>query len=610
MTNEFGSANSLEARGGLFDSMEDEDVSEPSTAPETTDFPELPSDVAEHISQRTANNDVTQTVNQKKNKKSRSKVKAMMLLVPLAAALICAVVYLNTHVMLGELFGKHVIYSYQTTDIDLSGSDYPDYSPISGLKSLEKIDLTNSSFSELSDLYGCESLKKVLLKDRELSAKECLSFYSHLPDALLICKVNINGVVYDSQVTQITLKKTDAEFQTLYGALGNLKFLDMTSCEVSEDTYKALSEDLPECVIIIRTTICGREYTTDAETIRFEGEITKTEADQVVYFKNLKSVDIRYCTNPEMLKGFLDKHPDIKLVESIELLGKQFGTEDEEIDLRGKQFTLSQVKSALDIALPKMKKLKKIDMCGCGLSNDQMEKLCKSYPEIKFVWMLHLVKWDIRTDAVIFSALNSDGKEIYDQYDYALIFKYCTDLRALDLGHSIITDISAISSLKKLRAVILTDNKIKDISAFSTLTDLEFIEMNATNKVSSLEPLRGLRNLKYINLWGSVGISDLSPLYDHESLEIAIFERTVPKDERSRFCSSNPNCKTFYKVDSQKITTNSVWRDNPYRKKIKNLFGKKNAEGILIREWKYVVGFDEKTGEYIVDYNTDQYAFM
>ena len=97
MTNEFGSANSLEARGGLFDSMEDEDVSEPSTAPETTDFPELPSDVAEHISQRTANNDVTQTVNQKKNKKSRSKVKAMMLLVPLAAALICAVVYLNTH---------------------------------------------------------------------------------------------------------------------------------------------------------------------------------------------------------------------------------------------------------------------------------------------------------------------------------------------------------------------------------------------------------------------------------------------------------------------------------------------------------------------------------
>ena len=425
----------------------------------------------------------------------------------------------------------------------------------------------------------------------------------------MICDININGVVYDSQISDLVLKDKDTDVQLLYAALRNLKFLDLTDCEVSDETYGSLSEAIPDCLIVMRTTVCGVEYTTDSETVKFEGRVTKADADKLLMFKKLKAIDIRFCTNPEILDGVLSGRSDIKYVASIEILGKQFGTEDELIDLRGQKYTFDEVKAALDSALPKMKAVRKIDMCGCGLSDAEMEKLSAAYPGIKFVWMLRLANWNLRTDAVIFSALNSDGNEIYDQNHYARIFRYCTDLRALDLGHSIITDISGIASLKKLRAVILTDNKIRDISAFAELKDLEFIEMNATNKVKSLEPLRGLQNLKYVNFWGSVGISDLSPLYDHESLEIAIFERTVPEEERERFMKSNPRCKTFFKVDSNKITTNIEWRENPYRKNIKNLFGRRDDAGVLIREWKYVVGFDEKTGEYILDYNTDQYAY-
>ena len=239
-----------------------------------------------------------------------------------------------------------------------------------------------------------------------------------------------------------------------------------------------------------------------------------------------------------------------------------------------------------------------------------MEQLCNDYPNIKFVWMVRFVNWTVRTDAVMFSTLNSEGKSKYTQVDYAPLFKYCTDLVALDLGHSRITDISAIASLKKLRAVILMDNKITDISAFAELKDLEFIEMNATNRVKSVEPLKDLKNLKYINLWGSMGISDLSPLYNHENLKIVIFERTVPKEEQENFIKSNPNCDTYFDMESVRYSTNTAWRENPYRKKIKSLFGRTDANNVLIREWKYVVGFDEKTGDYILDYNTDQYSIM
>lgn len=601
MSNQFGSANSLETSGGFFDSDKETISAEAEPSTEITDSTERSSDMHTDKPKK--------KVGKAAKKRSGISARTVFLLILAGSVAICVIVFLSTHIMLGELFAKHEIFSTDTTVINLSGSDYSDYKDLSHLKSLESIDLTNSSFSDLSDLYGCEKLKTVILSDRELSANECIEFYSHVPNALLICRVNIDGKTYDSQLTQLTLEETDEHTQALYAALRNLKLLDMTACEVSQDTFMTLAKAMPECLIIMRTTICGVEYTTDSKVLKYQGEVTAADADRVELFKNLASVDLRDCSNPQIFDEFLSSHPSVKLVESVDLLGKKFGSEDELIDLRGQKYTLNEVKAALEETLPKLKSVKKIDMCGCGLSDKEMEQLCSEYPDIKFVWMLHLVKWDIRTDAVIFSALNSNGNEIYNQNDYAPIFKYCTDLRALDLGHSIITDISAISSLKKLRAVIFTDNKIKDISSFAELKDLEFIEMNATNKVGSLEPLRGLQNLRYVNFWGSVGITDLSPLYDHEKLEIAIFERSIESDEQERFKNSNPNCKTFFKVDSRKITTNSTWRENPYRKYLKDHFGKKNDQGILIREWKYVVGFNEETGEYIVDYNTDQYAY-
>ena len=529
-------------------------------------------------------------------KSNRRKAILIFALVSVAAACVCA--YLHTHAILGNLFGRHEIYSSKTTEINLSGSDYKDYSQLSKVKSLEVIDLTNSSFVSLSDLYGCRRLKKIILTGRELSAEDCAAFYRQAPDAHVVCSVNINGQVYDSGITQLKAEKSDANTQKLYAALNRLEVLDMTACDVSDDTYQVLDQAIPDCNIIVRTNINGTEYSTDIASLTVEGELTQKDAEHIGWLKSLEVLDIRKCTNPDLLKDFLAQHPDVRLNNPIELLGKMVGTEDEFVDLRGEKYTFDQVRDALAETLPKMKSLKKIDMCGCGLTNDQMEQLCKAYPDIKFVWIVHFKRWSVRTDAVVFSTLNGNGMEYYNQNDYAPVFKYCTDLRALDLGHSLITDISPIASLKKLRAVILTDNKIHRITAFSELKDLEFIEMNV-NRVESASPLKNLENLKYIDFWSSMNMTDLSPLYHHDQLRIAILHRTVPSAERERFRKSNPDCKTFFTVD-YKLSTNQTWRSNPYRKKIK----------VAFKNWKYVVGFNEETGEYIFDYDTDQYSIM
>ncbi len=619
-SNEFGSANDLETSGGVFDSvLSDDNVTDRETVPSLPNT-QVRSTAAANIASDPAPQKHESSVERSSSKKDTKKhtkkdsgirSKVLYAVVTLAAVFLCVLMYIGTHAVIGDFFGEHVTYSSGSREIDLSGSDYSDYSQLSKLDSLEVIDLTNSSFSDLSDLYKCENLKKVILADRELSAEECIEFYRHVPGARLICNVNIGGRVYTPDTESVKLENADSDTQKLYAGLHSLVLLDLTDCNVSDDTYMTLAKALPECDIVIRTVICGTEYINNATSLKLEGAVSDDDLKRLQFFKNLNVIDVKSCTNPRMLDDYIAAHPDVKMNNPIEILGRQFGTEDEIIDLRGGEYTLDQVKAALDETLPRLKNLKKIDMCGCGFSNKDMEQLCEAYPSVKFVWMVKFAKYQVRTDAVVFSALNSNGQELYDQYDYAPLFRYCTDLRALDLGHSLITDISAIASLKKLRAVILTDNIITNISAFAELEDLEFIEMNSTNKVSSVEPLKDLKNLKYINLWGSVGLTDLSPLYAHKNLKLVIFERTASKEERARFMESNPDCETYFDVDRYRnLSTNAAWRENPYRVKLKSVFGKMDSSGRLIREWKYVVGFDEETEDYIVDYTTDQYKYV
>ncbi|MCR5216225.1 MAG: hypothetical protein K6C69_04765, partial [Lachnospiraceae bacterium] len=43
-----------------------------------------------------------------------------------------------------------------------------------------------------------------------------------------------------------------------------------------------------------------------------------------------------------------------------------------------------------------------LDMCDCGLSNEQMEELQTEFPNIKFAWRVHMGTWSLRTDALAF----------------------------------------------------------------------------------------------------------------------------------------------------------------------------------------------------------------
>ena len=156
----------------------------------------------------------------------------------------------------------------------------------------------------------------------------------------------------------------------------------------------------------------------------------------------------------------------------VSIAGQTVMSDATELDISG---ILVEDIEGFKAALNELTSLTCIDMCDCGLSNEEMAALREEYPNIKFVWKVTLGLWTIRTDTVAFSTLK-DGTITYRlTNEDCEVLKYCTDMVALDLGHNKVTDISFLQYMPELRILILVDNRVTD-SAEHYISDLSMIK--------------------------------------------------------------------------------------------------------------------------------------
>ena len=149
------------------------------------------------------------------------------------------------------------------------------------------------------------------------------------------------------------------------------------------------------------------------------------------------------------------------------------------------------------------------------------------------------------------------------------VLKYCTELRALDIGHQAVTDISVLSGLTELRVLIIADNKITDLTPLKNLKKLEYLEF-FMNKVTDLTPLAECTELIDLNFGWNYKIADLTPIYSLKKIERLWLPTTAVKEEQhEEIIAAFPNAKIIFKdVDS----TSSGWREHPRYKPMRNMF--------------------------------------
>jgi hypothetical protein len=198
------------------------------------------------------------------------------------------------------------------------------------------------------------------------------------------------------------------------------------------------------------------------------------------------------------------------------------------------------------------------DMSGTGLTNEQMVQLQTQFPAVKFIWLVQVGAWQIRTDIVAFTTQNrkefpnnaavftKEGNTKLTDEDVAGL-QYCTDLVYLDLSNNKITDVSFAKNLLKLRLFSIGINKVTDISALSSLTELEFLEIY-TNPIVDYAPLTGLTKLTHLNC-ARTALADITPLAGMKQLKMLwmMNNKQIDKDALTKLTEALPECTIYTK---------------------------------------------------------------
>ncbi len=262
-------------------------------------------------------------------------------------------------------------------------------------------------------------------------------------------------------------------------------------------------------------------------------------------------------------------NPDVKILSKVTFENIELDLTQSEVDISKNKI---KDKAGFDALLSIVPRGIKFVMCDCGYKNEEMAALREKYPDLEFAWRIYMGRWSLRTDDEAFSVM------IYT-YDYRRmtsadieVLKYCTNMKALDLGHQAITDLSVLSQLKELRVLILADNRISDVSPLASLTNLEYLEL-FVNKIDDITPLASLTNLLDLNLGWNWYLGDISAIYELKQIErlwLPTTKFTGNKRLQAEVNAQFPNATIVY--FNEETSIGNGWRSHPRYKPMRQMF--------------------------------------
>ena len=331
--------------------------------------------------------------------------------------------------------------------------------------------------------------------------------------------VAIAGEAYPADIVSFTVTDPDFDYSQL-APFHSLQSVDVTAVEVDAEQYRRISSRLGgQIEVLWRIPFNGDRLPSNTTELHITSEPAETDIPLLSYFTNLTDVTVTDIHSLEKLypimKAIRETNPDVNFQCSTSLYGVPLDYKTETLILNEIPITNTDT---LCQAIEVFPHLKTVEMCDCGLSNDVMGQLRETYPTVNFVWMIHVLNHYVRTDAQVFSTLAESIDRSGDSATFSPLFRYCTELRALDLGHMKITDISEIRNLKKLHTLILADNFITDISPLADLKELNYIEI-FQNNITDISPLLELPHLQDLNICYNPHLENITSITQCKTLQ-------------------------------------------------------------------------------------------
>ena len=366
------------------------------------------------------------------------------------------------------------------------------------------------------------------------------------------------------------------ELERVVSLLPKLKSVDLRSASLSDAQIDAFAASHPALQTRYTVRAWGQEIPGESELLRLgagaQGEIGEL-IEAVRRLPSLKKLDLRdSAITPGQLSQLLPLCEGIETDYVIHLCGTVFTTDVEELDLSGIRIDdLEELENAVSM----MPRLKKVVMCDCGVSNEDMDALNRKFENVRFIWKVYFSVYSLRTDATMFCAsnvpqLNYLAPELTDAQLEPI--KYCTDLVALDLGHMLYTDLSFLYNMPHLKYLILVEARYHDITPIGSLEELEYLEI-FINKIDDISPLLNCKKLRHLNMCYCYGF-DASPLLEMTWLKRLWYAGTALKEPvRSQLPEALPDTQVYIPYTDNQGSTGGGWRSDEAYFEMRDVFG-------------------------------------
>lgn len=443
-----------------------------------------------------------------------------------------------------------------------------------------KVNLRNTGITSTEGLDRLLAPVSIDLRGNNVPPEEVKALMEKFPDCKILWSVYVGGNYIDCDKQNIAVSGMTLEEVPLLLNFANLKSVDAKGLDY--EVVDAINKLGLGCEVEWDIGIGEDRFSPDAESITI-GDAPAEDLANLTLFKTLKSVDAKKCKAYDALVEISSQMPECEIVWSVKIGDFDVLSNQEILNF---ERAVVEDPSVYDQAFENLKylpKLKEVDMCGCGVPSEKMAEWRNKYPEKKFVWEISFGKsraqYTIRTDIKVFSTLMGglNLKYIGDQNMFREIFLYCTELRALDLGHNKITDISDIVNLKELQAVILMDNPIEDFTPLAQLPELRYAEINKT-KLTDLSFAKDCHKLVHLDV-SENNLRDFSALHDLEDIRYIIVNVTKINNEQAAALRENApeGCKVSVFFSQYWNTRCSPLRSE-YRKAFTNYKNIENFE--------------------------------
>ncbi|MBR0041046.1 MAG: hypothetical protein IJP64_06675 [Oscillospiraceae bacterium] len=379
----------------------------------------------------------------------------------------------------------------------------------------------------------------------------------------------------DGNAETLTATRCGAdELQTLLGLLPRLRRVDLRESALSDAEVDALRAAHPSLRFVYTVRLWGKDYPSDCAALTLasaEGSAEELCA-ALRRFTALEELDIRGADfSCAELTEILALCPEGARY-TVPLCGTRYDDDTEEIDLSG--VPVDDL-AAVEEAVALLPGLKKLVMCDCGPSDEEMDALNREFEDLRVVWTVHFSVYSLRTDATVFCAsdLPSHGYIAPAASSEELApLRYCTDLVALDLGHMFFKDLSFLEGLTQLKYLILVEERFHDISVLGTLGELEYLEI-FNNTIDDISPLLNCKKLRHLNVGYTRGY-DPAPLWEMTWLERLWYPgNRMGKENCASLAAALPDTLCFLPSWDIDGSTGGGWRTAPVYYEMRNLFG-------------------------------------